>query len=98
MTIPCTTVISCYSPTNVSDEYETTSFYDELSSLIRQVPKHSVPMMRGDMNSKLGCDDHNFAYQQSTNRNGQNLITENSLCCLNTQFRKKMYGKLWTHR
>jgi exonuclease III len=82
---PCTTVISCYSPTNVSDEV--------------QVPKHNV-LMIGDMNVKLGQNkDHKFAYHQSTNRNGQhfqNLITENGLFCLNTHFQKKC-GKLWTH-
>ena len=38
------------SPTNISDEYETTSFYDELSSRIRQVPKHNV-LMIGYMNA-----------------------------------------------
>ena len=53
------------------------------------------------MNAKLGqSEDYKFSYDQSTNRNGQhlqNLITENSLCCLNKQFQKK-FGKLWTHR
>ena len=91
----CTTVVSCYSPTNVSDECETTSFYDELSSLTRQVPKHNVFMIGGDMNVKLG-----HIKVKNTNRNGkylQNLITENSLCCLNKKFRKKC-DTLWTHR
>ena len=98
---PCTTIISCYSPTNVSDESDATAFYDELSSLIRQVPKHNVLVIGGDMNAKIGqSEDHKYAYHQQTNRNGQylhNVITENGLSCLNTQFQKKC-GKLWTHK
>ena len=69
---PCTTVISCYSPANVSDESETIAFYDELSSLTRQVPKHNVLIIGGDMNARIGQnEDHRYAYHQSTNRNGQ---------------------------
>ena len=33
-----TTVITCYGPTNVSDETETERFYADLSSLTRQIP------------------------------------------------------------
>ena len=32
---PRATIISCYSPTNVSEEIELVAFYDELSSLVR---------------------------------------------------------------
>ena len=39
---PSATTISCYSPTNVSEETELIAFYDELSSLIRSIPKHNV--------------------------------------------------------
>ena len=31
---PRTTIISCYSPTNISEETEIVAFYDELSSLV----------------------------------------------------------------
>ena len=73
---PCTTVISCYSPTNFSDETETTAFYDELSSLIRDVPKHNVLLIGGDMNANIGLNnDHKYNYHQMTNRNGRHLKT-----------------------
>lgn len=39
---PKTTVISCYSPTNVCDETDVIQFYDELASLVRSVPKHNL--------------------------------------------------------
>ena len=39
---PRATIISCYSPTNVSEETELIAFYDELSSLVHSIPKHNV--------------------------------------------------------
>ena len=36
---PRATIISCYSPTNVREETELIAFYDELSSLVRSIPK-----------------------------------------------------------
>ena len=44
------TIISCYSPTNVSEETELVAFYDELSSLVHNIPK-LVLLIGGDMNA-----------------------------------------------
>ena len=51
---PRATIISCYSPTNVSEETELVAFYDELSSLVRSMPKHNVLVIGGDMNAQIG--------------------------------------------
>ena len=48
------TIISCYSPANVSEETEHITFYDELSSLVRSIPKHNVLVVGGDMNTQIG--------------------------------------------
>ena len=97
---PRTTVISCYSPTNVSAEEEVETFYEDLSSLVKAIPKHNVLVIGGDLNAQLGpSDQHKTAYHQSTNRNGEHLelfLIENGLLCLNTHFQKRK-GKLWTH-
>ena len=45
---PNTTIIFFYSPTNASDETDLDIFNNELSSLVRSVPKHNVLMIRGD--------------------------------------------------
>ena len=94
---PRTTVISCYSPTNVSDEQEVIHFYDDLSSLIRAIPKHNLLILGGDFNAQLGVDEyHKYAFHTATNRNGEHLrhfLIENDLICLNTRFQKKK-GKL----
>ena len=51
---PRASIICCYSPTNCSNEQDIKIFYDELSSLIRQIPKHHVIILAGDFNAKLG--------------------------------------------
>ena len=47
-------VISCYSPTNVSDELETGRLYIYLTSLTRQIPNHNILIIGGDFNAQLG--------------------------------------------
>ena len=43
---PITTVVSCYSPTNVSDEDDVSEFYNNMSSFTRYVLKHNVLIMQ----------------------------------------------------
>ena len=44
---PFSSVISCYSPTNVSDETDVITFYNELSSLVQHIPKYNVLIIFG---------------------------------------------------
>ena len=87
------TIISCYSPTNVSEENEFIVFYDELSSLVRSIAKHHVLVIGGDMNAQIGEKvNRKFSLHNLLNRNGQHLIDftiEYRLTCLNTNFPKK---------
>ena len=48
-------IISCHSPTNVSEETEHITFYDELSSLVRSILKHNVLVIEA-----LTCFNSNF--------------------------------------
>ena len=97
---PKATIISCYSPTNVSEENKIVTFYEELSSLVRSIPKHSLLVIGRDMNAKIGKNRNNkYSLHNTSNRNGQHLIDfmiENRLTCLNTNFQKRE-GKLWTY-
>ena len=94
------TIISCYSPNNVSEETELITFYDELSSLVRSIPKHNVLVIGGDMNDQIWKKgNHKYSLHNLSNRNGQHLTDftiENRLTCLNTNFQKRE-GKLWTY-
>ena len=51
---PSATIISSYSPINVSEETDHTAFYNELSSLVHSIPKHNVLIIGGDMNALIG--------------------------------------------
>ena len=56
---PGTMIISCYSPTNASDETDLISFYNELYSLVRSISKRNVLIICGDMNAQIGIDKSN---------------------------------------
>ena len=90
---PSATIISCYSPTNVSEEMDIITVYNELSSLVRSIPKHKVLVIGGDMNAQIGKNvNHKFSLHNSSNRNGEHLTDltlENRLTCLNTKFQKR---------
>ena len=97
---PRAIIISCYSPTNVSEETELVAFYDELSSLVRSIPKHNLLVISGDMNAQIRKNGNNkYSLHNTSNRNGQHLtdfMIENRLTCLNAIYQKRE-GKLWTY-
>ena len=97
---PKATIISCYSPTNVGEETELVTFYEELSSLVRSIPKHNLLVIGGDMNAQIGKNRNNkYSLHNTSNSIGQHQIDfmiENRLTCLNTNFQKRE-GKLWTY-
>ena len=47
------TIISYYSPTNVSEEMDLIAFYNELSSLVHSISKYNVLVIGGDMNNQI---------------------------------------------
>ena len=99
---PRTSVISCYSPINVSEETELIAFYNELSSLVHSIPKNNVLVICGDMNAQIGKNgNHKFSQHNLSNRNGQHLTDytiENWLTCLNTSSKneRENYGPTFT--
>ena len=97
---PSATIISCYSPTNFGEETDLIAFYNELSSLVRSIPKHNVLLIGGDMNAQIGKNvNHKFSLHNTSNRKGQHITDftqENRLTCLNTKFQKRE-GKLSTY-
>ena len=65
------------SPAYVSEETEIVPFYNELSSLVRSIPKHNVLLIGGYMNARIG-------------KNGNNKYSlHNTSTCLNTNFQKR---------
>ena len=58
---PCTTIISCYSPTNNSEEMEITNLYNELSSL-SDIHKHNLLIISRNMNDHFRKKKMNSIY------------------------------------
>ena len=53
-----------------------------MTCLIRQIPKHNVIIVGGDLNTYLGKDiGYKYAYNQTTNRNCQ-MFKENNILYL----------------
>ena len=50
---PYAAIISCNSPTNARDETDLIIFYNELSSLVRNITKHNIPFISGNMKAQL---------------------------------------------
>ena len=95
---PKATIISCYSPTNVSEETELVTFDEELSTLVRSIPKQNLLVIGGDMNAQIGKNRNNkYSQHNTSNRNGQHLTDftiENSLYWGMLIYQKRE-GKLW---
>ena len=71
---PGTTIISRYSPTNFSEETYLIIFSNELSFLVRRIPKHIILLIGGDMNVENGKNvNRKFSLHKSSNRNGEHL-------------------------
>ena len=90
---PSATIISCYSPTNVSEETDLNTFNNELSSLVCSIPKHNILLIGGDMNAQIGKNvNHKFSLHNTSTRNGEYLTDatlDNESICLNTKFQKR---------
>ena len=67
------TVISTYSPTNVTSEDTIQEYYSELTTPIHQVPKHNALLLCGDMDVQVGQISGKDHYHQTNNRNGELL-------------------------
>ena len=92
------TINSCKNLTNVSDETDLITFYNEPPSLVRSIPKHNVIIISGNMNAQIGKNVNNkFRLHNLSNRKTSNrFYSKTELTCFNTKFQKRK-GKLWTY-
>jgi len=99
-------VIVGYAPTEVTNTKAKDEFYEQLDSILGQVPKHDVCLLLGDFNARVGQDTEAYAGvigphgMGEKNDNGQRLL---DTCCTHglaiggTMFQHKDIHKLtWT--
>ena len=66
------TIISFYSPTNVSEKTDLITFFNEISSHVRSNLKNNVLVTGGDMNAQIGKNvNYKLSLHNSSNRNEQ---------------------------
>ena len=75
-------IISAYAPTENSSTTAKNNFYEDLKELILAIPPHTVLMLTGDFNARIGKDSYGTnprivgpaCYYENTNDNGQRMI------------------------
>jgi len=75
-------IISAYAPTETSSTTAKNNFYEDLKELILAIPPHTVLMLTGDFNARIGKDSYETnprivgpaCYYENTNDNGQRMI------------------------
>ena len=99
--------IVCYAPTNDSLEEVKDAFYEELQSVIDEIPERDMRVVIGDMNAKVGRDNQGIenvmgveGLGEVANENGAHFIsfcTANHLVIGGTLFQQKDIHKYtWT--
>ena len=87
---PKTTIIVHYSPVEGDDKAE--QHYYQLSSAVKQVPKHSILIVLGDFNAHLDKKLAKYSYHETSNANGKhvnNFLQESNLFIANSYFQKE---------
>ena len=93
---PLLTVDHYYS---VEGDDEDEQHYNQLSSAVKQVPKHNILIVLGDFNANLDKNLAKYSYNKTSNANGKlvnNFIQESNLFVANAYFQKKPV-KFWTY-
>ena len=75
-------IISAYAPTETSSVAAKDKFYQDLNELILGFTPHTILMVTGDLNARIGKDRHETnpiilgpaCYYENTSENGQRMI------------------------
>ena len=65
-------IIRCYASTNDSDDQIKQDFYNQLQSAIQRYTEIGIPILMGDINSKIGSD--NTGYEKIMRHEGLGVI------------------------
>lgn len=92
---PALTIIVHYSSVEGSNEAE--YHCNQLAAARKEVPKHNMLIVIGDLNTHLGRDIVKNSFQESSDSNDKLVhafVEETGLFITNTSFQKKL-GNIW---
>jgi hypothetical protein len=103
---PVTTIIIAYAPTENGSTTEKDALYQDLHTSTVSIPLHSITIVAGDFNARIGKDSHlsnpravgRYTYHDKTNNNGNRLVEYCEACGMrSSQFRfRQPRGRIWT--
>ena len=67
---PATSVTVTYAPTNASKMETVEGYYADLRRAIESLPVHTMLVILGDFNAKLGPSDAAYSHHEKTNKSG----------------------------
>lgn len=89
-------IVQCYAPTEVADAATKDEFYEQLNTVLQEIPMNDIKILMGDLNAQVGQDmtecTGRYSLKLNTNDNGQRLI---DLC---TDERLVIGGTLFPHK
>ncbi|XP_076069804.1 uncharacterized protein LOC143041683 [Oratosquilla oratoria] len=101
------TIISAYAPTLTSSDEAKEAFYEEINTLVKDVPPSDKLLLLGEFNARVGANYNNWNGVLGLhgigklNSNGPmllNMCAENQLAITNTMFRQAdKYKTTWLH-
>lgn len=101
------TLVSVYAPTLTSAPDKKDEFYENLASILRNIPSKEQVVLLGDFNARVGADHDSWPSclgqfgVGKMNENGQRLLelcTYHDLCIANSYFQTKPQHKVsWRH-
>ena len=68
-------IIQCYAPTNDGDEENKNLFHEHLQAELKEIPRHDVIHVMGDIKAKVG--DDNLGVESTMGRDGCGTINNN---------------------